>query len=71
MQKAHLQFHGERRAVPVGRLREGDVTVWDGGYGRVVAGVGASPSGKTFRTRYADGAPDGRRMRAGRPVAVR
>ena len=67
----NIQFVGEVPAKPVEQLREGDVTVWNGGHERVVAGVEASPSGKTFRIRYADGTPDRRRMRAGRPVAVR
>lgn len=62
---------GEVPAKPVEQLREGDVTVWNGGRERAVAGVEASPSGKTFRIRYADGTLDSRRMRAGRPVAVR
>ena len=71
MATIRLQFHGEQRAVPAEQLRGGMVTVWDGGYGRAVAGVEASPSGKTFRIRYADGSLDPRRMRAGRLVAVR
>ena len=71
MQKVHLQFHGEQRAVPVEQLRAGDVTVWNGGAEREVAGVLPSASGKTFQIVYADGAVDSRRMRAGRLVAVR
>lgn len=71
MATIHLQFHGEQRAVPVGQLRAGDVTVWNGGSEREVAGVEASASGKTFRIRYADGSLDPRRMGAGRLVAVR
>lgn len=71
MTTIHLQFHGEQRAVPVGQLREGDVTVWNGGAEREVAGVLPSASGKTFQIVYADGTLDCRRMRAGRPVAVR
>ena len=67
----HIQFVGEVLAKPVEQLREGDVTVWNGGAEREVAGVEASASGKTFRIRYADGSLDPRRMRAGRLVAVR
>ena len=71
MTTIHLQFHGEQRAVPVEQLREGMVTVWNGGAERGVAGVLPSASGKTFRIVYADGAVDSRRMREGRLVAVR
>ena len=71
MATIHLQFHGEQRAVPVEDLREGMVTVWNGGAEREVAGTVRSASGKTFQIVYADGAVDRRRMRAGRLVAVR
>lgn len=70
MQTVWIQFVGEVPAKPVEQLREGDVTVWNGGVEHEIAGVEASPSGRTFRIRYADGSLDPRRMRAGRLVAV-
>lgn len=67
----HIQFVGEVPAKPVEELRAGDVTVWNGGSEREVAGVLPSASGKTFQIVYADGSVDRRRMGAGRLVAVR
>ena len=71
MATVYLQQVGEVPAKPVEELRAGDVTVWNGGAEREVAGVLPSASGRTFRIVYADDSVDPRRMRAGRLVAVR
>lgn len=70
MQKVHLQFHGNQKAIEVQDLKPGMVTMWNGGCTAEIAGIISSKSGKTHQIVYANGKVDHRKMRTGRLVAI-